>query len=413
MTTTPPDYPLPLEGVKVIDFSRLLPGPFATQMLAELGAEVIKVEQPGIGDPSRHNHPAYLNGNSVYFNATNANKRSLSLDMRSPAGQEVAARLVRWGDVAVESFRPGVAVKLGIDYARASGINPRLIYCSISGFGQTGPLSVIAGHDLAIQAMTGLMGCSPDGSAAVPGWQAADFAGSLFGVIGIQAALAQRQKTGRGCNVDIAMFEALYNMCFIPLCSALARLAGASGAPRMEVFGGNPRYATYRTKDGRNVGITLLETKAWREFCEEIGRPDLVAADETLADRLTTHGEQHSRYRDALAEYCAAHTWEELVQQMRRTGIAICPIASPDDAVKLDHIEARGMLDFVQHPVEGSIPQIVNPLWRAGLARKQHTPAPELGQHSEEILRLLGYGADEVRDLLAGGIVTQHEGVRA
>lgn len=408
MTSARP--PLPLEGIKVIDFSRLLPGPFATQMLAEFGADVIKVEQPGSGDPSRHNHPTYRRGGSVYFNATNACKRSIAIDLREAKGREVAARLIRWGDVAVESFRPGVAAKLGIDYERASSINPRLVYCSISGFGQDGPLSVIAGHDLAIQAMTGLMSCSPDGTATVPGWQAADFAGSLYAVIGIQAALAQRAKTGLGCNVDIAMFEALYNMCFIPLCSALSRRGGGSGEPRMEVFGANPRYATYRSKDARYVAITLLETKAWREFCSEIGRPDLVAADETLADRLTTHGERHVHYRAAVASFCAGHTLDEIMQRMRRAGIAICSVATPEEAIDLDHVAARGMMDWMPHPTEGDIPQIANPLWRAGLARKSHTPAPDLGEHGTEILELLGYDADEAANLVAGGIVTGRKG---
>ena len=396
--------PLPLAGVKVIDFSRLLPGPFATMMLGELGADVVKVEQPGIGDPSRHNHPRYRHG-SVYFHAANGNKRSIALDLATDAGKEVAERLLRWGDVAVESFRPGVAARLGIDAARAQAINPRLVYCSITGFGQSGPLAHIAGHDLVIQALTGLMGCSPGGEAPVPGWQAADSAGSLYAVIGIQAALAQRAQTGAGCEVDLAMFEALFNMCFIPLSSAFARIAGASGEPRMESFGANPRYATYPTKDGRQVAITLLETKAWREFCAHIGRPDLVSAEETPADRLGSHGERAPAYRAALAEYCAGHTFEELMQQMERTGIAICPVAAPQDAVALPQVAAREMIGRVDHPDEGRIPQFVNPLWRAGLVRKHHLPAPALGQHSREILQALGYSDDEIGALRSRRVI--------
>ncbi len=397
---------LPLTGVRVLDFSRLLPGPFATKMLGELGADVIKIEQPGVGDPSRHNHPRYRR-ESVYFHATNANKRSIALDLATDAGKEVAARLLRWGDVAVESFRPGVAARLGIDAARARRINPRLVYCSITGFGQHGPLAHIAGHDLVIQALTGLMGRSPDGAAPVPGFQAADFAGSLYAVIAIQAALAQRAHTGAGCEVDLAMFEALFDMCFLPLSSAVARLGGASAAPAMETFGANPRYATYRTRDGRQVAITLLESRAWREFCEHIGRPDLVSPDETPADRLGSHGERAPRYRAALADYCAAHTWQELMERMEGTGIAICPVAAPEEAVALPHVAAREMLTTMHHPDEGRIPQWVNPLARAGLARKQQRPAPALGQHSREILQSLGYPSAEISRLIAASVVAE------
>lgn len=399
-TETQNTKPLPLEGVRVIDFSRLLPGPWATQMMGELGADVIKVEQPGIGDPSRHNQPRYKN-NSVYFNAVNGNKRSIALDLNNESGREVARLLLRNSDVVIESYRPGVARKLGIDYPTIKDFNPRIIYCSITGFGQSGPLSHIAGHDLVIQGLTGLMGCALDEAnpPAVPGFQAGDFAGSLFAVIGVQAALAQRAKTGEGCEIDLAMFEALYNMCLIPLSSAFAHMAGHSGEPRMESFGGNPRYSTYRTNDGKPVAVSLLETKAWREFCESISRLNLVSEDETPADRLSAHGERHGVYRDALAAYCKSYSWAEIMRHMEQTGIAICPVCTPDEAVALPHVAARNLINQIDHPVEGRIPHLVNPLTRAGLARHAHRPAPELGEHTEEILLALGYSMDQVFDL--------------
>ncbi len=392
--------PLALDGVRVIDFSQLLPGPFATQMLGALGADVIKVERPGIGDPSRHNQPRYRE-NSVYFNAVNANKRSIALDLTQAAGREVVRRLLQDADVAIESYRPGGARKLGIDYQTIRSFNPRIVYCSISGFGHSGPLSHIAGHDLVIQGLTGLMGCDLEdiNPPAVPGFQAADFAGALFAVIGVQAGLAQRGKTGAGCEIDLAMFEALYNMCLIPLSSAFAHMAGHSGEPRMESFGGNPRYSTYLSKDGKPVAVSLLETKAWREFCETIGRPDLVSADETLADRLSAHGERHGDYRDALAQYCKSYTWSEIMRHMEQTGIAICPVTTPDEAVALAHVAARGAIDYLEHPVEGRIPYLVNPLSRAGLTPPAPRPAPQLGEHAEEILLAHGYTAAQIADL--------------
>jgi len=398
--------PLPLQGVRIIDFSRLLPGPWATQMLGELGADVIKVEPPGVGDPSRYNHPAYRR-HGVYFNAVNTHKRSLCLDLSRDEGREVARRMLAEADVVVETYRPGVARKLGVDYESIRAYNPRAIYCSISGFGQTGPLSHIAGHDLVIQGMTGLMGCALDQANPphVPGFQAADYAGALLAVIGIQAALAQRAATGQGCELDLSMFEALFQMCLIPLSSAMARAAGHSGEPRMESFGGNPRYSTYLSKDGRPVAVTLLETKSWREFCRLVDRPDLVSEDESLSARLSTHGEQSEQYRQALADYCAAHTWDELMRRMEETGIAICPVCTPEQALALPHVRARGMVDTVDDPAEGRIPRLVSPLARAGLVNAAWRPAPGLGEHADEVLAEFDYSAGQIGALRQAGVI--------
>jgi CoA:oxalate CoA-transferase len=403
MTQTPP---LPLEGVRIVDLSRLLPGPYATQMLGELGADVIKLEQRGLGDPSRYNQPR-LDKNSYYFNAVNANKRSLTVDLTKPAGRAIAHRLLRETDVVVESYRPGVAKKLGVDYPTLNALNERLIYCSISGFGQTGPLSHIAGHDLVIQGLTGLMGCALDAAnpPAVPGFQAADFAGALFAVIGIQAALAQRARSGAGCVIDLGMYESLLNMCLIPLSTPMAQRVGHSGEPRMESFGGNPRYATYLSRDGKPVAVSLLETKAWREFCVLIGRPDLVSETETLADRLSAHGPHHATYRQVLTAYCAAHDWAELMRLMEETGIAICPVLEPHEVMALPHVAARGLINQIDHPVDGAVPHLVNPLAPSGLARAVHRPAPDLGQHNAEILAALGYSADEIGALARDAVV--------
>jgi crotonobetainyl-CoA:carnitine CoA-transferase CaiB-like acyl-CoA transferase len=303
--------------------------------------------------------------------------------------------------VIVESFRPGLMQKLGLDYATAAQLNPGVIYCSISGFGKTGSLSHIAGHDLVIQSMTGLLGCSADGKATVPGMQSADFAGSLYCVIAIQAALAQRAKTGKGCDIDLSMYESLLNMCLIPLSSTFAKSAGYSGEPRMESFGGNPRYSIYQTKDGKNIAITLLEFKIWKEFCTKINRPDLVYADETPADRLSTHGQRGIIYRQALQEYFSQYTWSEIMAQMLETGIAIAPVCTPEDAFNLQHVKDRNAINWLNHPEEGRIPYLVNPLARAGLAMQTHSPAPLLGQDTIEILQSIGYSDADIQRLTA------------
>ena len=406
MANTNVQAALPLENLRIVDFSRLLPGPWASQMLAEFGAEVIKVEPPGGGDPSRANHPRFRR-HSVYFHVVNGCKKSLMLDLSKPQGREVAERLFRSADVIFESYRPGVAKKLGVDYQTASAANRRIIYCSISGFGQSGPLAKIAGHDLVIQGMTGLMGRSLEqvDPPTVPGFQAADFAGALMAVIAVFAAVTQRARTGQGCEIDLAMFDALMNMCPIPLSSALGRLAGFEGEPSQEVFGKNPRYATYSTKDGKPVAVSLLEAKAWKEFCESIGRPDLIAHDETPADRLTAHGPRQQLYRDAITQYCAARTLAEIEAEADRTGIAILPVYTPDEALRHAHVAARGNIRFIDHPLEGRIPHFVNPLARAGLSRSSHDPAPDLGQHSGEILAELGYSMDEIDRMRAAGVI--------
>lgn len=398
--------PLPLAGVKIVDFSRLLPGPFATRMLGELGADVIKVEPPEIGDPSRYNHPTYRE-HSVYFNEVNAYKRSITVDIGSVEGRKVIKRLLEDADVVVETYRPGVAKKLGIDYDSIRSYNKRAVYCSISGFGQTGPLSHIAGHDLVIQGLTGLMGGALDVSnpPPAPGFHAGDYAGALYAVIGIQAALAQREKTGEGANIDIAMFEALFNMCLIPLSSAMARSAGFSGEPRMESFGANPRYSTYLSKDGKPVAVTLLETKAWNEFCKLSGRHDLIAESESQADRLSVHGERGKIYRRALEDFCSARTWSELMQLMEETGIAICPICTPDEALALRHVHERELIGRVEDPAEGNIPYLASPFVRGGLANSHREPAPRRGSHAAEILREIGYDDEQIRLLRDKGAV--------
>lgn len=405
--STPPGRP-PLAGMRVLDFSRLLPGPWATQLLGALGADVVKVEQPGVGDLSRHNHPR-LREHSVYFNAVNANKRSLAIDLARPEGAALLPALLDWADVVIESFRPGVARRLGIDAQAVRARRPEVIHCAISGFGQTGPLSHIAGHDLVIQAATGVMGCqdSTDRAPEVPGFQSADFAGAMTAVVAIQAAWARRSADGSGCTIDLSMYDALLSMCVIPLASAMARLAGASGEPRQEVFGANPRYCTYRTKDGRAVAVSLLEARAWSAFCRAIGRTDLVREEESHADRLTDHGEHGRRYREAIAHYCAARDRDALVAEMRALGVAISPVLEPDEALSLDHAQARGDIAWIDHPVEGRVPQLLTPLHQAGLAAPAPRPAPALGEHTLAVLREAGADEEAIGRALACAAAVQ------
>jgi CoA:oxalate CoA-transferase len=396
-----------LSGIRIVDFSRLLPGPWATQMLADLGADVIKVEQPEVGDYSRHNPPNFKDG-GVYYNSVNSNKRSIVIDLADAEGRAVAHRLIEQSDVIVESFRTGVARKLEVHYEKARALNAGIVYCAITGYGQDGPLSRVPGHDLVIQSMTGLMGMSLDREPLpeVPGFQAADYAGGAMAPTAILAALMRRQQTGEGCYIDLSMFDCLFYMCNIVLTGGMSRMTGNSGEPAMQSWGGNPRYGTYLSGDGKPVAVSLLEAVQWRQFCNYIERPDLIDEDEGPEDRHTTHGDRAPLYREAIAAYIAAHSRDSLLAKMEAEQIPICAISTADEALASDNVAQRGLIEYVDHPVDGRIPHLTNPLDRTGLTVETRRPAPGLGADNEAILEELGYSEAERKDLQAKGAVS-------
>jgi len=381
----------PLSGIRVVDFSRMLPGPWCTQMLSDLGAEVIKVEQPPVGDLGRHNAPNFRK-ESVYFNTVNLSKESIDLDLSRDEDRATARRLLGTADVVVESFRAGVTRRLGIDYESVRAINPCVVYCSITGFGQTGPFAKIPGHDLVVQCTTGSMGVAMGDNSeppANPAFQAADYAAANYAIIGILAALQRRAGTGAGAHLDISMFDALFSMTNVISNVALAHLAGFKSAPQMELWGRNPRYATYSTKDGKAVAVSLLEAHIWKQFCELIGRSDLIAPGEAARDRHTHHGDRAALYREAIASLCKSHTRDELVAWMLANDIPIMPVYTPDEAIDSEHARQRGLIEWIEHPVEGRIPVLANPLARSGLTTGARNPAPSLGSDRERVLAKL------------------------
>ncbi len=378
---------LPLAGIRVVDFTRLLPGPWCTQLLADIGADVIKVEAPDGGDPSRSN-PPHQRAHTAYFASVNRNKRSVALDLRGHEGKEAARRLIARADIVIESFAVGVAGRLGLDYETVRAIKPDVIHCSITGFGQDGPLAQSPGHDLVVQAGTGVLGVM--GAGAMPHFQAADYAGASMGAIGILAALYRRRATGVGASLDIAMFDGLFAMADIALSGALARAAGQSGEPMLEVWGGNPRYMIYPTSDRRFVAVSLLEKRLWLRFCTEIGREDLVFDDETPEERHSHRADRIALYRTAIAEYCARHTLREITQAMEARDIPVGPVLTPDEALASEHARARGMVYADDDPHDGPVVRIGNPLARSGLAATRHRPPPLHGEHTAEVLAELG-----------------------
>jgi alpha-methylacyl-CoA racemase len=378
----------PLAGVRVLDLSRLIPGPFCTLILSDLGASVDKLEDPHVGDYLRV-FPPLKNGLAGRFNALNRDKRSLCLDLKQAAGRDALLRLVEKYDVLVESFRPGVMERLGVGWAQLSAKNPRLVMLSISGYGQDGPLSQRAGHDLNYVALGGILGLSGpvDAPPLTPPVQVADVAGgALFGAVGILAALYEREKTGRGQQVDVSMCEGALAFA-IP---DLGNVDATGAAPKRGgelLNGGNANYGVYRTSDGKFLSVGALEPKFWAAFNSAIGRKvDMSEIVAPPAEQAKLRAElQEILGKKSRDEWERVFTGDECVE----------PVLAADE---LDaHPQHRARQMFVD--VAGQR-HARTPLGR----RAAHTPPPALGGDGDAILREAGFSDDEIAQLRSGGI---------
>ncbi|MDH7496869.1 MAG: CaiB/BaiF CoA-transferase family protein [Syntrophomonadaceae bacterium] len=385
---------LPLEGIRVLDLSRYLPGPFCTQILADFGAEVIKVEDPKGGDLGRW-LPPLIEGESARFYTVNRNKKSVTLDLRKEQGKEVFKRLVRGADVVIDQFRPGVMKKLGLDYEVLREINPRLVYCAITGYGLTGPMAEVAGHDLNYLSLAGVteMTGTYQGMPAMSGVQIADIAGgTLYAVIGILLALASREKTGRGQLCDIAMMDGSISL----LAYTLGEWSGWGRLPERGndvLTGGYACYNIYRCKDDRYVSLGAVEDKFWAEFCEKIGRPQYVKPQWDPAVQ-----------QDILAdvrEIMASRTRDEWVEFFADSDICFTPVLNLEEMSCHPQALAREMILKLTN-VKGSGRDVV----LTGIPVKlSETPGaarltfPKLGEHNEEVLLAAGYNPAEIVEL--------------
>lgn len=360
----------PLAGVRVIDFSTLLPGPLATLLLAEAGAEVIKIERPGRGDEMRAYAPKF-GADSVNFALLNRGKRSIAIDLKDPLEVERLLPLVAGADVLVEQFRPGVMDRLGLGYARLKALNPRLVYCAITGFGQSGPRARDAAHDLNYVAETGMLGLAAgaDGAPVLPMALVADIAGGAYpAALNILLALKARDLTGQGCKLDVAMTDNLFTFMYWALGNGLA--AGAWPAPGGElVTGGSPRYQIYRTADDQFVAAAPLEQKFWEAFCAAIG---LEAAwhDDTRDPAAVTRAVA-SRIRAQPASY-----WREA---FAGKDVCACLVKSVQEALADAHFVERGL--FAHRLVAGGrqIPALPVPVAPAFRGAASEAGYPLLG----------------------------------
>jgi CoA:oxalate CoA-transferase len=374
-----------LAGVRVLDLSRVMSGPYCTAMLADLGAEVIKIEMPGSGDDSRHFGP-FVDGESAYFMLLNRGKKSLSLNLKSDRGRGVLEALVKSSDVLIENFRPGVADRLGVGYAALQPVNPRLIYASISGFGQEGPLADRPAYDLVVQAMSGLMALTGqrDGPPTAVGESMADVCAGMFAAWGISTALFDRERTGKGRHLDIAMLDSMFSM----MLTVIGLQLYSDRAPARV---GSRHPVTYpvdsfETKDGYVVMVVTTD-RAFGTLCKAIGQPALGED-----PRFRSNGDRNANeeaLREILESWTSARPTAEVVEIWEKAGIPAAPVMSLGDVAGGDHIRARGMISRVVHPKHGETPVVPQPVQFSGAERRIMRPSPGLGEHTHEILQEL------------------------
>jgi crotonobetainyl-CoA:carnitine CoA-transferase CaiB-like acyl-CoA transferase len=366
----------PLAGIRVVDFSTLLPGPMCSLLLAQAGAEVVKIERPGRGDEMRSYEPKF-GADSVNFALLNQGKRSVALDLKDPAAVQQAIALVREADVLVEQFRPGVMDRLGLGYEAMRAINPRLVYCAITGWGQSGPLADVAAHDLNYQAETGLLALTAgaDGAPVLPNVLAADLVGGAYpALMNILLALRARDASGQGCFIDVAMADNLFPLVYWGLGNGFA--AGEWPTPGGDlVTGGTPRYQVYRTSDGRYLACAPLEQKFWENFLRVLEAPQL------LDDR------DAKRTREAVASIIASRTAHEWLSRFEGVDACVSVVKSLEDAVTSPHFRARGLFQERIASSDGreipALPLPIAPALRHGAGDR----APALGEADAAALR--------------------------
>jgi crotonobetainyl-CoA:carnitine CoA-transferase CaiB-like acyl-CoA transferase len=392
-----------LSGITVLDLTRVMSGPYCTLMLADMGARVIKVERPGSGDDTRAWGPPFVSGESAYFLSVNRNKESLTLDFKHPDGRRILDTLLDRADVLVENFKPGTMQRLGLDYGSLAARHLRLIYVSVSGYGQTGPLSARAGYDAVTQAESGLMSVTgeADGPPARLGVPIADLSAGLFAAQGVLAALLSRASTGRGQYVDVSMLDSVAALLTY---HATAYLTSGENPPRM----GNGHasivpYNTFMAKDGPLM-LAVGNDDQWRRFCDVAGQPEL-AADQ----RFATNAQRvlnRAAVEPLVTGIVETRDREDWVARLSQAGVPCGVIREVGDVLESQQISAREMLTSVAHPAAGDLRLVASPVKLSGSTTRPDLPPPLLGQHTDAILtKDLGIGTEQIGDLRRRKIV--------
>ena len=378
--------PKPLSGIRILDLTRLLPGPMATLHLADMGAEVIKIEDTEAGD--------YARAMPFLFRLVNRNKRAIRLDLKLPQGREVFLRLAKVADVLVEGFRPGVMAKLGLGYDAVTAINPRIVYCSITGYGQDGPYADRAGHDINYLGYAGVGDqIGTQEAPVVPNFQIADLlGGALTPAMGILAALIDARSCGRGRHVDVAMTDAVLAHAVLPLLGFLER-GKAPGRGTSMLDGGLPCYNVYRTRDGRYMAVGALERKFWETLCDILGCAE-------LKEKHIVYDEEARPVKERLAAIFAVRTQREWSELFARADCCVSPILRMDETLANEQVWARGMV-----VAKGGLTQFAPPAKFSEFEFAISRAAPEPGEHTDEILREAGYDKVQIDTLRGSGVI--------
>jgi len=395
---------VPLQGIRILDLTRLIPGAFCTAILADAGAEVIKVEEPNFGDYERQ-IPPFIGPMASRFLILNRNKKSVALNLKEEKGREIFVEIATEADILVEGFRPGTMKKLGLDYESLRKVNERLIYCSISSFGQDGPYRDIVAHDINILGMTGFFDITgmKGGPPVIPGVQIADSIAAMNAALGLLIALIGREKTGRGQFLDISMLDGVISWLFD---AARYLFAGEKVPGRGEgrLWGGFPNYNLYETKDGKFIAVGSLETKFKNLLLRKLGRDDLVeeGGGITSAELKECDRELESFLRQSFL----TRTRDEWMEELRELNICVGPVNTLEEAVSHPQAVFREMILNINHPFAGEIKQIGSPLKFSDFSPNvNRLPAPRLGEHTREILESFGYKSKEIDDLIMRNIV--------
>ena len=398
----PPRSRAPLAGIRVIDLTRVLAGPFAALSLGDMGADVIKVEEPGKGDDTR-GWPPFSSGESTYFMSVNRNKKSLTLNMKAPEGQAILRALIAKADVLLENFRPGTMDRLGFGYAALSRANPKLVYCSISGFGESGPESDRPGYDLIVQGESGVMDLTgfPDGPPVKVGNSIGDLVAGMAAAQGVALALLARERTGKGQKVEIGMLDVM--------ASLLTYQAGLhwNGGGRPGRRGNqHPSIVPYEVFQAQDAYLTLgvANNSLWERACRAIGREDLVRDPrfDTEANRVT----HRAALIPILNEVFGSQPADVWLQRLHQQGVPAGRIKTVAEVCESAHLKARGMVVSLPHPKAGPVTVMGVPIRLHATPGGAVLPPPMLGEHTDEILtRLLRMPKSKIDKLRAGGVV--------